>query len=201
MKKFILATLLLVSSVTFASEPVENLITELKHFDRLTAKFNQQVSTDHRGSAQKSQGNFALERPGKFFWETKSPTQQKIIADGKTIWVYDVDLEQVTRQAQQTTNQNSPAIFLTGDLGQINARFIVKEASPGIFFLKAKSPEDMFQSIELTFKANKLARMKVNTKMGQDSDFKFTDVVINPDLGKDLFHFKPPKGIDIISND
>ena len=43
----------------------------------------------------------ALERPGRFRWQTKEPMEQLVVADGQKMWVYDVDLEQVTVKKQE----------------------------------------------------------------------------------------------------
>lgn len=63
---------------------------------------------------QTSRGLMALQRPGQFVWETALPNQQKIIANGKTAGIYDVDLVQVTRQDLDTQNVNSSVVFLGG---------------------------------------------------------------------------------------
>lgn len=201
MKKYILTlSLILMSPFAQAGTPSDDLVVALKQFDTLSATFKQSVTAD-KSTEQSATGKMALKRPGKFHWETKTPTQQLLIADGQYVWLYDVDLEQVTRQSQQTSDHNSPAVFLTGDLTKINERFTVTEPAANTFLLKSKSPDDMFQSVKLTFDHQKLSSMAVDTKLGQRSEFHFTDVKYNPDLPKTTFNFTPPKGVDVIYND
>ena len=49
-----------------------------------------------------------------------------IVADGKKVWVYDPDLEQVTVRPQGAEEQNSPLAALI-DPSKLDAQFKVKE--------------------------------------------------------------------------
>lgn len=75
---------------------------------------------------QKTTGKMALLRPGKFRWETQQPTQQLIIANGRYAWVYDVDLEQVTKQKINTQQPGSPAELLSGSSDTLRRAFSIK---------------------------------------------------------------------------
>ena len=45
---------------------------------------------------RQTQGHFVFQRPGKFIWETQKPYEQKLIADGKQLILWDKDLNQAT---------------------------------------------------------------------------------------------------------
>src|ERR1700730_12125110 len=77
------------------SKDLESILTSTK---TTQADFSQ-VLTDTKGNQlQTSNGSMAIERPGKFRWDIKSPMKQLIIADGSFLWIYDTDLEQVTKK-------------------------------------------------------------------------------------------------------
>lgn len=201
MKKGLLLTMLLISMIATARDKaVLQLMTELGRFDTLSADFQQSIKTGNASSVLQSKGKMALKRPGKFYWQTITPTSQVLIADGKHVWIYDVDLEQVTRQKQKKHDMNSPAIFLTGDVKQLPKRFHVKRENE-LYHLTAKSGDDMFQRIDIRFKASKLQKMVVQTKLGQTSEFEFQRVELNPVLSTDTFAFVPPRGVDVIYNE
>src|SRR5689334_25322613 len=75
-----------------------------KYFDGLTtlrASFTQTVKDAHGKDVDRSSGSLVVSRPGKFRWEVQpksgsNSTGQLLVADGKNVWFFDRDLEQVT---------------------------------------------------------------------------------------------------------
>ena len=61
-----------------------------------SADFTQVVYDADSNPVQQSPGDVLLKRPGRFIWNYTSPSPQKIIADGDSVWLYDIELEQVT---------------------------------------------------------------------------------------------------------
>ncbi|MFM1759387.1 MAG: hypothetical protein RLY75_657, partial [Pseudomonadota bacterium] len=45
---------------------------------------------------RQTQGRFVFQRPGRFIWDTQKPYEQKLIADGKQLIMWDKDLNQAT---------------------------------------------------------------------------------------------------------
>ena len=200
-----LATLIAIifSTPANASSALQALQDKLSSFQSMRANFQQALYTDKKEAVRKSSGKMAIQRPGKFRWDTQSPNQQVLVADGNLLWIYDVDLEQATQQNLDTTDSNSPALFLSGNVSDIPKRFNVssENTEKGIGFkLKAKSSDDMFQSITIFFEANKLSKMVVGTRIGQRSEFTFSAVELNPQFSQSTFHFKPPAGVDVLRN-
>jgi len=60
-----------------------------------------------------SAGHFAFERPNRFRFDYQKPFMQTIVGDGKTLWFYDPDLQQVTASSQAKALQTSPAALIT----------------------------------------------------------------------------------------
>ncbi|MBX9586909.1 MAG: outer membrane lipoprotein chaperone LolA [Gammaproteobacteria bacterium] len=186
-----------------ASNPLQELQQKLNSFHGMRASFQQALFSDERTPPHRSSGTMAIQRPGKFRWETQKPNEQILIADGSLLWIYDVDLEQATKQKVDTTDSNSPALFLSGNVVDIPKRFTVKNennANSVGFHLAAKSADDMFQSVTIFFQADKLSKMVVDTRIGQRSEFTFSKVEINPTFSNNTFHFKPPAGVDVLTN-
>ena len=186
-----------------AGTPLQDLQQKLSSFQGMSANFQQALFSDKRLPARKSSGKMAVLRPGKFRWETQKPNEQILVADGNLLWIYDIDLEQATKQKVDTTDSNSPALFLSGNVNDIPKRFnVISETVPNGagYKLAAKSSDDMFQSISIIFQADKLSKMVVNTRIGQRSEFTFSQVEINPKFSTSIFHFKPPAGVDVLTN-
>jgi hypothetical protein len=66
------------------------------------AEFTQSVTSPPtaRRPHQDQQRQFEFQRPGKFRFNYTKPFEQLIVADGKTLWLYDADLNQVTQRPQ-----------------------------------------------------------------------------------------------------
>ena len=47
-----------------------------------------------------------------FCFDYRKPFEQTIVADGQTLWFYDVDLNQVTQRPQAQALGNTPAALL-----------------------------------------------------------------------------------------
>src|SRR3990167_7309636 len=91
--------ILFFSRSLFAATPASQLSQYLNHFTTFQADFNQNtVSQSHR-AMQSSNGKMMLMRPGRFRWDTQNPSHQIVVTNGKTLWIYDIDLKQVTKQS------------------------------------------------------------------------------------------------------
>ena len=68
----------------------------------------------------------------RFRWEYEQPTTQEMVSDGKTLWVYLPENNQVIQSDIEMVNkarQNDPMTFLTG-LGNLSRDFLITWAQP-----------------------------------------------------------------------
>ena len=97
---------------------------------------------------KKSSGSFEFSRPGRFKFVYKKPFEQFIVADGQTLWLYDVDLNQVTARKQAQALGASPAALIASatDMAALQADFTLAPVpdSDGLEWVqatpKAKEP-------------------------------------------------------------
>lgn len=200
MKKILLVLLLAVSGGVFCQTPGELVQAKLNAIRSMTANFNQVVKAKKR-EVSRSSGTMALERPGRFRWQTKSPMEQLVVADGQKMWVYDVDLEQVTVKKQEKGLGGTAALFLSGYDDTVTRDFDVSQKSVGqiiTFDLKSKSSKANFQRIKLIFTQDNLTGLELHDQLGQITSVKLIQIKSNPKLAVQLFQFKPPKGVDIV---
>jgi outer membrane lipoprotein carrier protein len=200
MKKIILSLLLVFSGSVWSQTSAELLQTKLNAIRSMTADFKQVVKAKQR-EVSRSSGTMALERPGRFRWQTKQPMEQLVVADGKKMWVYDVDLEQVTVKKQEKGLGGTAALFLSGYDDTVTRDFDVTQKNEGktiIFDLKSKSAKANFQRIKLIFTADNLTGLELHDQLGQTTTVKLNQIKSNPKLAAKLFQFKPPKGVDIV---
>lgn len=168
----------------------------------LDGQFTQQVFDANGKRKETSSGRVALSAPRLFRWEYVKPFPQLIVADGKTVWVYDPDLQQVTKRPQGTEEQNSPLAALI-DPSKLDKDFVIKDAGnkDGLawLLLTPRSPnEASFQSARLGFGKDGLALMQVVDALGQRTEIAFSGWKRNPSFAKSTFRYTPPKGVDVV---
>lgn len=149
----------------------------------------------------KNQGNFLLQRPGRFYWKTEIPFEQLLVSDQKTIWLYEPDLEQVTVRPFTDDLQQTPALLLSNDVSEIEENFTIthtKTSAQDLFTLKPKSDEQLFTSLLLQFNGASLAVLTVNDSLDQRTVFTLTNTKINLPLDESKFSFSIPEGVDVL---
>ncbi|WP_444998149.1 outer membrane lipoprotein chaperone LolA [Aliikangiella sp. IMCC44359] len=168
--------------------------------------FEQRVYDENGKEIDFSSGTFSIEKPDHFRWEIKQKFSQLIIADGKHLWTYDKDLEQVTIQYQSKMLADSPLLLLTSDSSRLANAFDISlinvEDNPDhlLFQLKPKQEDGVFESVHILFEAEKIAELLMTDSLGQKTSVKFINAKVNPKLTLDLFIFKVPEGVDVVDS-
>ena len=189
------------------------LIKQLGDIKSLTANFEQTTkATDASKPVPKKgltaqhmnqtfKGLMKVERPGKFYWQTTSPAKQTIVTSGRTVWIYDPDLQQAVRQSLDEQVANTPALLLSGNTKQImNAyKITMPDAAKTYYTLYPKQKDGAFQSLTISFGAkNAPTLMILKDSLGQTTTIRFNDVKVNATIPASTFNFVPPKGTDVI---
>jgi len=204
MPSLLLLGLLLLPLAAPAAEPGQVLRDYLKGLDTLSSEFEQVTfNADHSAMAESS-GVFYIKRPGRFRWEYRKPGEQIIVADGSRVYVYDVELEQVSHQSQAKALAGTPALLLA-DSGPIDREFTVKDlpSSDGLSWveLRPKAQNSEVQSIQIGFEGKELRNLIMEDGFGQVTRLLFAATKRNPSLQDDLFRLKPNKATDILQFD
>lgn len=173
----------------------------LKDLTTLQADFEQTLQQDDQ--AYTSNGVFYLKRPGLLRWEYTTPSEQLIVADGDRIWLYDIELEQVSHRSQQAALVGTPAQLLS-DQAPISEHFQVNDLGEvdGLSWVELlpREKESQFSSLRLALIENNLQRMEMIDNFGQTTRFVFENLQRNLALDAALFTFKPPPMIDLIGD-
>lgn len=200
MKKIIVLALLFGCGQVCSASDRAVLQDKLNAIKTMRATFKQVIKAKKK-EISRSSGSMALSRPGRFRWDTKNPMPQLVVADGKKLWVYDVDLEQVTVKKQEKGVGGTAGLFLSGYNDTVARDFLVTRTTKGkqaVFDLKAKSAKENFQRVKLFFAGKTLKAMVLFDQLGQQTDVELSNIQINPNLPAKLFQFKPPKGVDVV---
>jgi len=195
---------------------LDSLNRFLKNTQSGKAAFTQVVTQppkEGRAAAQKtSSGTFEFSRPGQFRFHYEKPFEQTIVADGQTLWLYDVDLNQVTARKQEQVLDATPAAIVAAapDLKTLEKTFDLADEpdQAGLQWLRAtpKTREAQIQNIRVGFTPATasapavLTTLEITDSFGQRSVLTFTNFHPNPALPPETFRFRPPAGADVIRN-
>ena len=180
---------------------VKRLTELLNQAQTITARFSQLTLDGSGTQLQDTAGELALKRPGLFRWHTDEPQQQLLVSNGKKVWLYDPDLEQVTIQTLDQRLTHTPALLLSGDVSQIRENFEISYKEGGSvvdFILKPKAKDSLFDNLRLSFRSGVLNDMQLIDGIGQRTNILFLNVKMNETLDSKQFTFEIPEGTDVI---
>jgi len=143
----------------------------------------------------------SIQRPGKFYWHYATPSEQLIVGDGKQVWIYDVELEQITHRQSEAALTQTPAMLLSGK-GDLAETFILEDAGQrdGLDWVRMipKSRDSGFTDIHIGFSGGSLQLLEMQDSFGQTTQVRFKNVKENSDIPEQTFTFTPPAGVDVI---
>ncbi len=209
MKKILIATIFIAASAqsTWAAG-LDSLEAFIKNTKTGRSEFTQTVTAPPKDGqvarTKKSTGSFEFSRPGRFKFVYKKPFEQFIVADGQTLWLYDVDLNQVTARKQTQALGSTPAALIASasDMAALQADFTLTPVpnSDGLEWVQAtpKAKDSSLQHVRVGFKEGALAALDILDSFGQLSSMRFTTLQSNAVLEANSFAFKPPVGADLI---
>lgn len=187
-------------SVPAGESAASHLDRFLDEVTTLEADFEQEVYTAQGQLAERQSGTFALERPSRFRWYYEEPAEQLIVADGKNLWIYDVEIETVTVTPLDDA-ASTPAMLLSGDRAVREGFSIVEELQQDGLFLVRLEPEIEgadFRSVLIGFDGVMPRRLEIVDTLGYTTRIALFDVELNGTLDADAFRFEPPRGVDVI---
>jgi outer membrane lipoprotein carrier protein len=195
------------------ADSLDSLAQFLKQTRSMRADFVQVVAApakEGRPSKPKtSSGSFAFVRPSVFRFDYNKPFVQNIVADGKNLWLFDADLNQVTVRNQAQALGSTPASLIASanDLASLGKEFELQaapsEAGVDWVVAKPKVKDSSLQQVRIGLRSEDgqmvLAHLDIVDAFGTRSQMRFDKVDVNPSqLTASQFNFVPPKGADVV---
>jgi outer membrane lipoprotein carrier protein len=164
------------------------------------AAFTQTVTSVDGKKKKTSSGEFEFVRPNRFRFVYAKPFEQQIVADGQKVWLYDIDLNQVTVRPLAQALGATPAALLAGAAFDKDFDLKPQSAADGLEWVQAtpRTKDGPIQSMRVGFNGAVLAALEIIDAFGQRSMLRFTALEQNAKLPDDHFRFAPPKGADVI---
>lgn len=167
----------------------------------LQANFDETLSSPG-GMTRTRKGTVYFKKVGRMRWEFAAPSEGTVVSDGKTVFDYEKDLNQVVELPVSKALKSSATAFLLG-LGNIRKDFRVslppKPSGDGLVhvILTPKGGGDTME-LGLDPKSYDIVNFKLTNQVGGVTELRFSDIRTNVALDESLFRFAVPEGADIV---
>lgn len=201
----VVCALALLPGLAFAeADALAALQERLQPLESLQGRFSQVVWDDEGNPLQTSEGEVAMKRGNRLRWEIESPFAYLIVTDGRTLWRYDADLEQATRQPFRGELADTPALIFSSDAKRIGQQYEVtrEQGRDGEWFLLEPRRQDaVFKSLRLLFGDGVVRELELIDNLDQRTEIRFHNLTANVSLADALFDFEPPPGVDVVHDE
>ncbi len=197
------AALLLTGSIisTQAAADGSRLQSFVQDTTTFMAGFEQTLFDADSTPLQVSTGTIQLKRPGRFVWQYVTPNKQQLVSDGKQLWLFDQDLEQVTVNALEDKVGGTPLVLLMGTR-PLDEEFTVKVMgeAEGIewYELIPRTTRADFEALFVGLNNQGLAAMELRDNFGQATQIVFSNMKPGVPIDDSVFVFNVPAGVDVI---
>ena len=205
------AAIRLPSQDAFAAESdlaLEQILDRLEqHYTNksFTAEFGQESTLKAMDITDFATGKMYVRYPGMMRWEYQKPEKQIIITDGKKLWIYRSDDNQVmTGSAPAFFSDGKGASFLS-DIKLIREKFnISKVQSTDDYFYELKlEPREKtldVSDIRISVTKNTFTVIRIITynSYGDENRIELINNTFNVKLDDSLFSFDIPPGADVL---
>jgi outer membrane lipoprotein carrier protein len=171
------------------------------------ATFEQTIDNPLTGSALTSRGEFQQERPGRLSVRFTDPQGDRIVADGKAVWLYlpSTAPDQVIKMP--ATREGTGTVDLAGQfLDQPKTRYVITDGGADTV---SGRPTRVVRLVPRTAQPFAKAAVWVDDADGTVRQFEVTDgsgivrrvrltsLRLNVPVDRKAFSFTPPKGVRI----
>lgn len=202
---------LLACSTAMADEGIRQFKEFIATVNNAEGEFTQQqIRPSKTGDAapkvlRKSQGRFVFQKPGQFVWETTKPFEQKIIADGQKLLLWDKDLNQLTIRPADKGLSASPAAILFGQVAVEEHFDLISGGQKGGMFWIELQPKNKnnrqlpYGRIGIGMSNGLPMGLELHDNFGTIVLINLSKIQINKSLGANVFKFTPPPGADVLN--
>ena len=210
------------AATTAAATPLDAYLDNL-HTLRTT--FLQTLADAHGREIDRATGTLIVARPGKFSWDihpqpvepggdaaappgtggaagaSTAGAGQLLVCDGRNLWFFDRDLEQVTVKPVDAVLSATPAMLLSGTV-DVRKSFTISDAGQRLgldwVLVEPNGAEADFRRALFGFDHGDLKRMILEDKLDQTATIIFEKIERNGPVRPAEVSFTPPTGADVI---
>jgi outer membrane lipoprotein carrier protein len=168
------------------------------------ADFRQETEVKTLNRALKTSGKLSYKRPGKMLWRYDTPKDQFVLADGKHLYFYQPEQNQIIKSPLQNAFRTDiPLSFLLG-LGNLkknfNATLKASEENQHILRLEPKGDVGGYSDILMGVSraTADILWVSVRDGAGNLTTLRFSDMRKGVGVKDSLFMLQIPNGADIV---
>ncbi len=168
----------------------------------LVARFTQTYRSGMLGRQIVEKGTVSVKPPGRMRWEYRDPEQKTFVADGSTFYFYvPADRQVIVRK--QAGERGLPALLLSGRSNVLREFAVTAEPDSGERARLKLVPRQADPEVQAVFLESdgqdRIRAIEVVDTQGGRSRFDFDDLRENVGLKDDLFRFKVPSGVEVVT--
>jgi len=168
------------------------------------ADFRQETEVKTLNRNLKASGQVSFKRPGKMFWRYEEPKGQFVLADGKYLYFYQPEQNQIIKSPLKNAFRSDiPLSFLLG-IGNLkkdfNAVLKATEENQYILRLEPKGESGGFSEILLGVAKNSSDILWVSVRDATNNltTIRLSGMRKGVGLKDSLFRLEVPKGVDVV---
>ena len=168
------------------------------------ADFRQETEVKTLGRSLKASGKLSFKRPGKMLWNYETPKGQFVLADGKHLYFYQPEQNQVIKSPLKNAFRGDiPLSFLLG-LGNLkkdfNATLKASDDSQNILRLEPKGEAGGYNEILLgvSKSSSDILWVSVRDAASNLTTLRFSGMRKGVGLKDNLFQLQIPNGADVV---
>ena len=212
--RFTVATLLFVSAgAARAQSPAATLDRATAAWEKVKtarASFEQTITNALTGSSASARGDFQQQRPGKLAIRFAEPNGDRIVADGKTVWIYlpsSAPGQVVKRAAHDAAAMpiDITSQFLEDprgkyDVSDAGTATIGGRATTGLLLVPKTAANAPFSkaTVWVDDQDALIRQFEIIEPSGITRRVRITSLELNVPVDRDAFTFKPPPGVRVV---
>jgi outer membrane lipoprotein carrier protein len=196
------------SSVAGEKDAAEAIVDSLqKNYDATTdfvADFRQETEVKNLNRSLKASGKLSFKRPGKMHWLYDEPKGQFVLADGKHLYFYQPEQNQVIKSPLKNAFRGDiPLSFLLG-LGNLkkdfNATLKASDENQHVLRLEPRGEAGGYSEILLGINkgSSDIVWVSVRDAANNLTTLRFSNMRKGVGLKDTLFQVQIPKGADVV---
>jgi outer membrane lipoprotein carrier protein len=186
------------------AEKIQKFYEATKDFQ---AAFQQEYFSKALGRKKRSSGFVYIKKPGKMRWDYKEPRAKHFVADGKALYIYDPDLEQVMVDRAFSGSSLTTAVTFLWGKGKLSDEFAIAFYGQGdlggpqhyvLEMLPKKKARFKKLMMMINKKTFKVTETVVEDPGGNVNHIFFANISVNVGLKDQSFYFEIPEGVEVI---
>jgi len=166
------------------------------------ADFEQETRLPSVSSAEKGNGSVYFKKGGKMLWHYKKPEEQKIILDGKTLWIYIPAEKQVMKNNFSAVPQHIVVDIFRGHIvikDKFSVELLSQEGAVVALELVPREYDPTVKKLRLWFDYEKkvIIKTQLEDELGTQTTLVFKNIAVDKGVKDTLFEFTPPKGVEV----